>query len=140
MNNSYTILNRKCSIIIKLFLFNIIILISFVIWGINTFYYQTFIQFHSKILYFDSFYYMEALVPAKEVIQITKQNKIIIDNKTYNYKIHKINNKIEYKNNKNYQKIYLNIYNLDKTYLIDGYEMDVKILTEKKKIINYIKE
>ena len=45
-----------------------------------------------------------------------------------------------YLNNENYQKIYLKVLNLDKSYLINGYEMDIKILTEKKKIIDYIKE
>ena len=140
MNNSYTILNRKSSFIINTFLLNILILMSFVVWGINTFYYQSFIQLHSKILYFDSFYYMEVLVPAKEVKQITEQSKIIIDEKTYDYKIYKTDNKIRYENNVNYQKIYLKVYNLDASYLIDGYEIDAIILKEKKKIIDYIRE
>ena len=140
MNNSYTILNRNSSFIINSFIINILILISFAIWGINTFKIHSFIQIHSKILYFDSFYYMEVLVPAKEVNQITKQNKIIIDKKIYNYTIYKTDNKIKYQNNENYQKIYLKIYNLDDFYLKDGYEMDVKFLKEKKKIIDYIRE
>ena len=41
------------------------------------------------------FYYMEVLVPVKEVNQITKQNKIIIDKKIYNYTIYKTDNKIK---------------------------------------------
>lgn len=140
MNNSYIIMNRKTSIIIKIFLINTLILSSFVIWGLYTLTYQSFVQIHSKILYFDSFYYMEVLVPVKEVIQITKQNQILIDDKIYNYNIHYIDSNSIYLNNENYQKIYLKVLNLDKSYLINGYEMDIKILTEKKKIIDYIKE
>lgn len=139
MINSYIILNRKTSFVIKLFLINILILIIFVIWGINTFSYQIFFQFHSKILYFDSFYYIEVLVPVKEVNQITKQDQLIINSKIYNYQIYKTGSNCEYKNGENYQKIYLEIFNLDENYLIDGYELDVKILKEKKKIINYLK-
>lgn len=140
MINSYIILNRKTSFIIKSFLINILILITFVIWGINTIYYQSFIKLHSKLLYFESNYYLEVLVPVKEVKQITKQNQININSVKYNYEIYKIDNNVEYKNNINYQYVYLKILNLDKEYLVNGYEMDIKILKEKKKIIDYLKE
>lgn len=140
MINSYIILNRKTSFIIKSFLINILILITFVIWGINTIYYQSFIKLHSKLLYFESNYYLEVLVPVKEVKQITKQNQININSVKYNYEIYKIDNNVEYKNNINYQYVYLKIFNLDKEYLVNGYEMDIKIPKEKKKIIDYLKE
>ena len=140
MINSYIILNRKTSFIIKSFLINILILITFVIWGINTIYYQSFIKLHSKLLYFESNYYLEVLVPVKEVKQITKQNQININSVKYNYEIYKIDNNVEYKNNINYQYVYLKILNLDKEYLVNGYEMDIKIPKEKKKIIDYLKE
>lgn len=140
MINSYIILNRKTSFIIKTFIVNILILITFVIWGINTIYYQTFIHSHSKLLYFETNYYLEVLIPVKEVKQITKQNQIIINSVKYNYEIYKIDDNVKYKNNTNYQYIYLKILNLDEQYLINGYEMDVKIPKEKKKIIDYLKE
>ena len=44
MNNSYLIMNRKTSIIIKFFLINTIIVSCFVIWGLYTFNYQTYIK------------------------------------------------------------------------------------------------
>ena len=140
MINSYIILNRKTSFIIKSFLINILILITFVIWGINTIYYQSFIKLHSKLLYFESNYYLEVLVPVKEVKQITKQNQININSVKYNYEIYKIDNNVEYKNNINYQYVYLKIFNLYEELLVNGYEMDIKIPKEKKKIIDYLKE
>lgn len=140
MINSYIILNRKTSFISKLFLFIVLSLILLVIWGINTLYYQSYIKLHSQILYFNPNYYLEVLVPVKEVNQITKQNKIIIEDKTYNYNIYKIISNVEYINNINYLKIFLEIDNLDKTYLINGYQTDIKILKDKKKIIDYFKE
>lgn len=139
MINSYIILNRKTSFIIKLFIINVMILIIFVIWGINTFSYQTFIQTHSKILYFDSHFFLEVLIPSKEVNQVANNSQIIIDSKRYNYTVYKTDFNAEYKNNINYQKVYLKILNLDEMYKLNGYEMDVRILKKKKKIINYLK-
>lgn len=140
MIDSYIILNRKTNFIIKTFIFNILIIGLFVIWGINTFYYQTSFLLHSKILNFNSFYYLKVLIPVKEVNKITNQNKIVIDGDVYNYQIYKIDSDIVYENQINYQKVYLEIINLKKEYLKNGYQVDVKILGEKKKIIDYLKE
>mgnify|MGYP003304067771 CR=1 FL=1 len=140
MINSYIILNRKTSFISKLFLFIVLSLILLVIWGINTFYYQNYLKLHSQILYFNPNYYLEVLIPVKEVNQITKQNKIIIEDKTYNYSIYKIISDVEYIDNTNYLKILLRIDNLDISYLVNGYQTDIKILKDKKKIIDYFKE
>ena len=140
MINSYIILNRKTSFITKLFIIIIILLSLFIIWGINTFYYQKYLKLHSKILYFNPNYYMEVLVPVKEVNQIMKQNKIIINDKEYNYKVYEVISNVEYIDNINYIRIVLEIYNLDEIYLVNGYQTDIKILKEKKKIIDYFKE
>lgn len=140
MIDSYIILNRKLSIIIKTFIFNIFLIGIIVIWGINTLYYQTSFQVHSKILNFNSFYYLEVLIPVKEVKQITKQNQVIIDGKKYFYQVYEIVPDVVYENNNNYQRIYLEVNNLEKKYQKNGYQIDVKILSEKKKIIDYLKE
>ena len=79
MINSYIILNRKTSLITNIFIINILILFIFIIWCINNFYYKTFIQFHSKIIFFNSFYYMEVLVPVNEINQIKNKLCIIED-------------------------------------------------------------
>lgn len=139
MINSYKILNRKISTISKIFQLNLIIIIILVIWGIINLEYQSFIKLHSKILNFESYYTLEILIPTKEVKQITKQNKVIINSKEYTYTVSKIDNNCIFKNNQNYQKIYLSIPSLEENYLINGYELDLKIPKEKKKIINYIK-
>lgn len=139
MNNSYIILNRKPSFIIKFFTFNIIILIGTIIWGINTIYYQSYINFHSKLLIHNSKNIIEILVPVDKLNQIKNQNEIIIDSKKYNYKIYKLDNNATYINQKNYQKVFLEIFNLNEFHKINGYEMDVKIPEEKKKIVEYLK-
>jgi hypothetical protein len=140
MIDSYIILHRKTSIVIKVFIFNIFLIGMFVIWGINTIEYQSYFQIHSKILKFNSYYYLEVLIPVKEVYKITNQNKITIDEKEYFYHTYEIDSNVIYENNQNYQKIYLEIISLEPEYLKNGYQVDVKIPKEKKKIINYLKE
>ena len=139
MNTSYVILNRKPSLIIKIFIFNIIILVSLIIWGINTLYYQTYLTFLSKVVNYNDKYVLEILTPISKVTQIKNQNKIIIDKNTYNYQIYEIDNNVVFINNTNHQKIYLEIPNLCTKYLINGYKMDVKFPGKKQKIINYLK-
>ena len=140
MIDSYIILNRKTNFIIKVFIFNFFLILLFVIWSINTFSYQSFFHIHSQVLKINSFYYLEVLIPVKEVYQITKQNKIIINSKEYNYHIEKIDTNFITKNQENYNKIYLKVDNLEKEYLVNGYQIDIKILKETKKIIDYMKE
>ena len=107
MNTSYVISNRKPSLIIKIFIFNIIILVSLIICGINTLYYQTYITFLSKVVNYNDIYFLEILTPISKVPQIKNQNKIIIDKNTYNYQIYEIDNNVIFINNTNHQKIFL---------------------------------
>ncbi len=67
------------------------------------------------------------------------QNQIWINNETYTYKVAKKDEKIIYKDNKNYQKLYLEINNLRKEYQIDGYHLNAKFIKSKEKIINLLK-
>ena len=114
MLNTYLILNRKCKSIIKIFLLNVFILLLFIIYGINTFYYQTSIQLHSEILFKNSLFYLEVLTPEKEVSTIVKNKYLQISNIHYEYKVKKINPNIIYQDNINYQKVYLEVKDLNK--------------------------
>ena len=140
MIDSYLIENRKTTPIIKLFLFNICLIIGFLIWGINTYPYKSFFHIHSKITNFNSYYVLEVLIPVKEVNQIINQNYLFIESKIYYYKLISKENNIIYKNNQNYQKIYLEIYNLDEKYLINNYQLEITIPKETKTIIKYLIE
>lgn len=140
MIDSYIILHRKTSIIIKIFIFNLFLIGIFVIFGINNLEYQTSFQLHSKILNFNSYYLLELLVPVKEVNLITNQNKIVIDAREYQYFVYTVDSNIVYENDENCQKVYLKIVDLDEEYLKNGYQMTVKFFKEKKKIIDYLKE
>ena len=140
MIEKYIILNRTPNIIIKLFIYNIIFLTGLIIYGINTLTYQSYYQIHSQISNLNSYYFLEVLVPAKEVNKINNQNKLWINTKEYNYRVFKTDEKITYRNNKNYIKLYLEIDNLDKNFQKKGYHLKIKIKKEKQKIINLLKD
>ena len=140
MIDRYIILNRTPKIIIKLFIINIFLITGIVIWGINTLMYQKFLQIHSEILNVNSYYLFKVLIPVKEVKTITNNNKLWIEKKEYQYKVKTIDNKVIYQKNQNYIPIYLEVKDVEKEYLIDGYQLDIKIEKEKKKIIDYLKE
>ena len=139
MIDKYIILNRKPKIITNLFLVNFFLLTGFIIWGINTFTYQNYPLFHSQIKTQNSYYILEVLVPVKEVNEIINQNTLLINKTNYNYKYIKQSRKVIYQNNTNYIKIYLEVYNLEKKYLIEGYHLDIKICLKSEKIINILK-
>lgn len=140
MLETYILLNKKCRPLVKIFLFNTLILLLFIIYGINTYYYQTSIQLHSKILLKDSLFYLEVLIPEKEVSTVIENKKLKISNQEYYYRVIKIEDNITYKDNINYQKGYLEIENLERKYQKKGYHLIVQFLKEKKKIIDYLKE
>ena len=139
MIDSYIIINRKPKFIIKIFLFITILIILLVIWAINTLYINSFINVQSHIINSNSYFLLKVLVPQKEVKKITS-NKLILNNKLYNYTIYRTEDKITYKNNINYLTLYLIIHNLEEEYKINGYHTEVKIIKKKEKIINYLKE
>ncbi len=139
MMNSYIILNRKTNFIIKIFMCIVVFLIILVIWGINTLSYRSFFHIHSQLLNLDSFYYLEVLIPVEEVNFITNKNKIVINSREYNYQVYKIDPNIIFHQQKNCVKLYLEVENLDDAYKINGYQLDVKIEKESKKIIDYLR-
>ena len=87
MIDGYIIMNRRTNLIIKMFVFNISIIIILVIWGVNTFYYQSYFHIHSKLINFNSYYLLEVLIPEKEVNQIINKNVLLIGDQVYNYSV-----------------------------------------------------
>ena len=140
MIDSYIIINRKTNLIIKCFVFNICVIMILIVWGINTFEYQSYFHIHSKILNFNSYYLMEVLIPEKEVNQIIKKKKLLIGNKEYTYHVDEVSDDIIYKNNINYKKMYLEVFKLDDIYKFNNYRLEIKVPKEKKKILDYLLE
>ena len=68
------------------------------------------------------------------------QNQLWINNEKYTYRVIKKDEKIIYKNDTNYQKLYLRINDLNKEYLIKGYHLKVKFIKGKEKLIKILKD
>jgi hypothetical protein len=137
MIEEYCIMHRSSKFIIRMFLSVIIFLTGLAIWGINTFYYQSFSLFHSQILFNNSSYFLEVLIPVKEVNQIGKQNQLWIGKNQYTYKVIGQSNHVIYKNGVNYLKVDLMVDQLDKEIQFDGYRAIIKIPKKNQKIIKY---
>lgn len=140
MIDGYIIMNRRTDLIIKMFVFNISIIIILVIWGVNTFYYQSYFHIHSKLINFNSYYLLEVLIPEKEVNQIINKNVLLIGDQVYNYSVYQVSNNIVYRDNINYIKLYLDVFYLEEKYKINNYQIEIKIPAYNKKIINYFIE
>ena len=137
--DSYIILNRKSSPTIKIFLFIIITLIFIVIWALNTLNINSIIHINSEIHNVHSYYLMKVIVPQKEVNNITNK-KLLINGKIYKFNIYQKSPNIIYKNNNNYRELYLKIYNLDKEYQVNGYHINITLVGESKRILDYLKK
>lgn len=127
MIDRYVILKRKPPIIMKLFICIIFFLTVLVICSINTFHFLLFRQVHSQILYKNNLFLLEVLIPAKEVNVITNQTKMRIGAEEYNYQVYEIDPNVVYEENTNYRKLYLLVDDLDESYQVNGYQIDIKI-------------
>ena len=132
-------LHRKPRVLMKVFIFNIFLLTGLVIWGINTFMYQNYFQVHSQVLNLNSYYFLEVLIPVKEVNTVTYQNKLWINKKEYHYRVIDQGNNITYLDGDNYLTLYLAVDDLEKMYQINGYHIDIRIAKEKETIFQILK-
>jgi hypothetical protein len=99
--------------------------------------------------YYYKYYYNEGLVTSKDTLiinvsssdlnKVLENNKIIINNKEYLYKVGDIGEKFLYQEGNIYQTITLDV-KLDKKINFQNYNTKVRILLSRKKIITTIYE
>ena len=133
MLDSYIILNRKHTYIIKIYYYILIIFTLILTYFIFTTIHITYFKNTSIITLNNNKYYLKLIIPLKKINLITENNFLIIKDKKYNYQIKKIK-----PHKKNKLLIYLEIKNLDNSYKINNYRIDVKI-KEENKLLNYLK-
>ena len=113
----------------------ILILITLIFIYITSIYrYQTYLIVKGKV----TNNYLELLLDIEDIKYISTQNKLIIDNQNYDYKIISISDNLyidELYNN--YKYVYLEVKKLNN---INNYVYEVKIKKENKKIIEYLKD
>lgn len=125
MLDEYIIMNRKPKMILYLYFFFLFLFIIMTVYGTCFLFQKCIFQFHSKVLYNCSQYYLEVQVPLDAVHMLKKKGIISIDSKNYHYSILKTSDMSFYQNNRNYIYVTLIVYQLDEKYLYDGYEMDI---------------
>lgn len=130
-NNSYIIKEMKPHNLLSFILLTIIILF---IYGLsisvtNTMQVSGVIENNNLIL----------IIPYQDIQKIMTENKIIIDETDYNYKIIDISKEIDLVNNINIQYVTLDL-KLPKKYLHENLVINARIILNKKKIINRVKE
>lgn len=130
-NNSYIIKEMKPRNLLSFILLTIIILF---IYGLsisvtNTMQVSGVIKNNNLIL----------IIPYQDIQKIMTENKILIDETDYNYKIIDISKEIDLVNNINIQYVTLDL-KLPKKYLHENLVINARIILNKKKIINRVKE
>lgn len=133
MIETYILLNRQPKIISKLFLFNIFILITLIIYASFTFRYTSYFYSTSKITFKNNIYLLKITTSINNLDVVAKNKNIIINNKEYMYEIYEI------ESTDKDQEIYLKVFNLEEYYLIDNYSVNIKIERNSKVLIDYLK-
>ncbi len=137
--DTYILLNKKQSFIIKIFIYIIIFftfLVFYILFSLN---YTSYFYSNSNIVYKDNDYYLKIVVNPKDIHTVLNNNIIIINNKKYMYQIYKIDSSDVNNNYNSKEIIYLNIFNLEKYYYVNNNELSIKIVRDKKVLIDYLK-
>lgn len=141
MNNikSYIILNKKTNYIIYVFI--IVSLIIFISLSFLTqFKYKKYYDVIGQALKIENEFKLVLYIAPEKLEVLKKNNKLIINNNVYSYKINFIDNEYTISNDlNNYLKIILDI-RLKEKDKIENNILEVRILESNKKIINYLKE
>ena len=140
MIETYVLLNRKPKIITKLFIYTNLFLILLTIYVLINYQYTIYFNSNAQIKYNNNQFLLKIKTSNNNIKTISQNNKIIIDNKEYIYKIYNINESLTYKDNQEYQIVYLEIFNLEDYYKVDNYSLDIKIEKSRQTILDYLKK
>jgi len=141
MNNikSYIILNKKTNYTIYLFItISLIVFISLTV--LTQFKYKKYYDVIGQVLKIENEFKLVLYIAPQKLEVLKKNNKLIINNKEYTYKVNQIDNEYIVSDDlNNYLKIILDI-KLTKEEKIENNILKVRIQESNKKIINYLKE
>lgn len=136
MFEKYVIINRKPKIIMKIFVYNILVLMVLSVYLSREISYTSYYSIYSYIFYSNNEYYLKLIVPIDKINLIIEQNMLNIEDNAYNYEVNEIDSNVI---NNNSQVIYLKVYKLDSSYKINNYMVKVKFKEKTKKLIDYFK-
>lgn len=133
------ILNRKIRPLVYVYIMILIINILSLIIIFMLFNYKIYYYINGTIINEEDNYYLKCYIPIDDIKYITSSEYLIIDNESYKYSIYNINEEYFSDNNNTYQEIILNI-NLDDKYKYNNLILNLKLLKENKRVIEYIKD
>lgn len=139
MINNNIILNKKVGPLVYIYIMILIICALSLIIVCMLFHYKVYYFFKGNVFEEDGIYYLKCYIPILEAKYVASGDSIIIDKKEYKYDIKSISNEYFNNNNETYQEIVLNI-NFDDKYKYNNLVINLKLIKEDKKIIEYLKE
>lgn len=132
------ILNRKIRPLVFIYIMVVIISSLSLIIIFMLFHYKIYYLFKGNIIMEEDNYYLKCYIPISDIKYITSNSTLIIDKKLYKYEVVKISEDYFSDNNITYQEIILEI-SLDDEYKYNNLMLELKILKDDKRIIDYIK-
>ena len=131
------ILNRKIEPYVYVYIMIIIVISLSLIMLLVIYHYKTYYKVKGIITKEEDNYYIRIYIPLEDIKYLTNNNYIIIDNKNYTYNIISLD-KEYYQNELNtYQVIKIEL-NIPDNYKYDNLTLDLKLLKEDKRVIDYI--
>ena len=132
--NSYIILNKSTNKLIKLFIINSLFIVLLLVLTLNI-KYKKYYYLYGQV---DNNYRLILYCDIKYLEVIKKNNKVVINNNTYNYKILSIDTKYTILNNtNNYIQVVIDI-NLNSEDKITNNILKLKVLVSNKKLFYYL--
>lgn len=132
--NSYIILNKNTNKIIKLFIITSLFIILLLVLTLNI-KYKKYYYLYGQV---DNNYRLILYCDIKYLEVIKKNNKVVINNNTYNYKILSIDTNYTILNNtNNYIQLVIDI-NLNSEDKITNNILKLKVLVSNKKLFYYL--
>lgn len=131
------ILQRKVEPFIYVYIMIIIIIMLSLIIIFTVFNYKTYYDLRGIIINEENEYYLKIYIPISKVKYLVNNNKLVIDGKLYRYKIINIDSEYFTDNVDTYQIIKIKV-NLPIKYKLNNLVINLKVVKEDKKIIEYI--
>lgn len=131
------ILNRKISPLVYVYIMIIIILMLSLIILCFLCRYRIYYKTRGVIEYIEDDYYIRIYIPIEDIIYVTTNNIVRINNRDYVYSVFIIDSEYFTDNNNTYQILKIKC-DLDKKYRFNNLTIDLNFLRDNKRIIDYI--
>lgn len=132
------VLNKKITPLVYVYIMIIIIISFSLIIIFMLFHYKTYYIIKGMVINEEDNYYIKCYIPISDIKYITSSDNLLVDKKVYKYNIKRINEEYYTDNSNTYQEVILDI-ELQSNYKYNNLVLDLKLLKENKRVIDYIK-